>query len=224
MHIPDGFLPAPVWLGGYAVAGATLWLSLRQISQLPNPQASVPKASLLTAAFFVASWIHIPIPPASVHLILNGLLGVMLGPFAFPAIAIGLLFQSVLFQHGGISTLGVNAVIIGIPALIAAQVFKLLPRLPQTPWITGVIAGVAGASGLILSALLFCLLLVVAIPANMDAQTERLAIWGLTLAHLPVALLEGAVTAAIVLFLKQVKPELLEQPKEFGKAIRRMSQ
>ena len=211
MHIPDGFLPTPVWLGGYALGGATVWLSLRQISKLPNPQAWVPKASLMTAAFFVASWIHIPIPPASVHFVLNGLLGVMLGPFAFPAICIGLFFQTVLFQHGGISTLGINSVVIGLPALVATQIYKLHPRLPQTSWATGAIAGLAGASGAMLSALMFCALSILALPVNIDAQAERIAIWGLTLAHFPVALLEGAMTAAIVLFLQQVKPTLLPQ-------------
>ena len=66
----------------------------------------VPKASLLTAAFFVASWIHIPVPPTSVHLVLNGLVGAALGYYAFPAILIGLFFQAVMFQHGGLTTPG----------------------------------------------------------------------------------------------------------------------
>ena len=46
MHIPDGLLPAPLWLGGYAIGGATLWLSLRQLNKLPAPQVQVPKANL----------------------------------------------------------------------------------------------------------------------------------------------------------------------------------
>ncbi|MEM6447040.1 MAG: energy-coupling factor ABC transporter permease, partial [Cyanobacteria bacterium P01_D01_bin.123] len=105
MHVPDGFLPLPIILGGYATTGALTWLSLRHIDRLPNPQAAIPRASLLTAAFFVASWIHIPVPPASVHLVLNGLLGTILGYFAIPAIAIGLFFQAIMFNHGGLSTL-----------------------------------------------------------------------------------------------------------------------
>ena len=211
MHIPDGFLPTPLWLGGYAISGTALWLSLRHIDRLPNPQEGVPKASLLTAAFFAASWIHIPIPPVSVHLMLNGLLGVMLGPFAFPAIAIGLFFQAVLFQHGGLSTLGINAAVLGIPAIIASQIYRWRSRLPPNQWVTGAIAAVAGASGLLMSALLFCILLVAVIPSTVDVQAERVAIASLTLAHIPVALVEGAMTAAIVLFLQRVKPTLLEQ-------------
>ena len=85
MHIPDGILPVTVCAAGYAATAAATWYSLRKINEQENPQASVPKAAMLTAAFFVASWIHIPIPPTSVHLVLNGLLGVLLGYYAFPA-------------------------------------------------------------------------------------------------------------------------------------------
>ena len=98
MHIPDGILPLGISAVGYATGGAATWYSLRKITQKKNSQASIPKASLLTAAFFVASWIHIPVPPASVHLVLNGLLGAVLGYYAFPAILIGLFFQD-SFYH-----------------------------------------------------------------------------------------------------------------------------
>lgn len=132
MHIPDGILPAPIVLTGYAGTGLVTWYSLRRINRQENPQAGVPKASLLTAAFFVASWIHIPVPPTSVHLILNGLLGTLLGYFAFPAILIGLLFQAILFQHGGLSTLGVNALMMGLPAIAAHYIFQLRYRFKIT--------------------------------------------------------------------------------------------
>ncbi|NER52196.1 MAG: cobalt transporter CbiM, partial [Symploca sp. SIO1A3] len=125
MHISDGILPASTCILGYATTGGLTWYSLRQINRAQNPQENIPKASLLTAAFFVASWIHIPIPPSSVHLILNGLLGTVLGYHAFPAILIGLFFQAVFFQHGGLSTLGVNAVMIGLPAIFASYLFQL---------------------------------------------------------------------------------------------------
>ncbi|NES73303.1 MAG: cobalt transporter CbiM, partial [Okeania sp. SIO2D1] len=125
MHISEGILPAQLCISGYGITSFITWYSLRQINRLPNPQASIPKASLLTAAFFVASSIHIPIPPASVHLVLNGLLGTVLGYYAFPAILVGLFFQAIMFGHGGLTTLGINALIMGIPALLAYQIFQL---------------------------------------------------------------------------------------------------
>jgi cobalt/nickel transport system permease protein len=128
MHIPDGILPVSVCAAGYAVTGAVTWYSMRRINKMEDPQASIPKAALLASAFFVASWIHIPVPPVSVHLILNGLMGVMLGWFAFPAILIGLFFQAIMFNHGGLTTLGVNAAMMGLPALAGYGIFQLRYR------------------------------------------------------------------------------------------------
>ncbi len=211
MHLPDGILPAPVAIAGYAATGLATWYSLRQINQSPNPQAQVPKASLLTAAFFVASWIHVPVPPTSVHLILNGLLGTVLGYFAFPAILIGLFFQAIMFQHGGLSTLGVNAVMMGIPAILAYHIFQLRHLFKHSNRILLAIFGfLAGAIGLGLAALVFFVLLMTNLPTNLDTVLERQAIYGLTLAHIPLMLIEGLFTALLVLFFYQVKPELLE--------------
>ena len=49
----------------------------------------------------------------------------VLGYFAFPAILIGLLFQALVIGHGGLTTLGVNAAMMGIPALLAYHIFQL---------------------------------------------------------------------------------------------------
>jgi cobalt/nickel transport system permease protein len=213
VHIPDGIVSAQVCAAGYAVTGLATWYSLRQINRKPDPTAEIPKASLLTAAFFVASSIYIPVPPASVHLILNGLLGVVLGYFAFPAILIGLFFQALVIGHGGITTLGVNAAMMGIPALVAYHIFQLRNSVGQVlkePTRTGVFAFLGGAIGLGLSALIFLALIILNIPAELDAGAERAAVLALAIGHIPLAILEGVFTAMLVLFLRRVKPELLE--------------
>jgi cobalt/nickel transport system permease protein len=214
MHIPDGLLPASICVGGFAATGLMTWVSLRQINRLPDPSAGVPKAALLTAAFFVASSIHIPVPPTSIHLILNGLLGTVLGYYAFPAILVGLLLQAILLGHGGLTTLGVNAIIMGVPALLAAAVFRsrfvLLPSAKQE-WLTVCFAFISGAIGLGLAVLIFMALILTNIPANLDAATERAAVLGLAIAHLPLMAIEGTITALLVLFLHRVKPEILER-------------
>lgn len=213
MHIPDGILPAQVCAAGYAVTGLSTWYSLRRINQKSDPTAEIPKASLLTAAFFVASSIYIPVPPASVHLILNGLLGVILGYFAFPAILIGLFFQALVLGHGGLTTLGINAAMMGIPALLAYHLFQLRhwvgKRLPSN-WATALFAFLGGALGLGIAALVFLTLVVTTIPASFDAGTERNAVLTLSVGHIPLMLVEGVFTAVLALFLQRVKPELLE--------------
>ncbi|NJK81725.1 MAG: cobalt transporter CbiM [Chloroflexaceae bacterium] len=217
MHIPDGILPLAVCGAGYATTATLTWYSLRQIQRRPDPHAMVPRAALLTAVFFVASWIHIPLPPISVHLILNGLLGVILGWYAMPAILVGLFFQAVMFQHGGITTLGVNATLMGLPALLAYGLFQLRFVLHLTGrFATGAVAFVAGALGLGLAVLLFYGVLVATIPANLDVATEQAALTLIALAHIPVVIIEGILTALVVLFLLRVKPELLTDNAPVG--------
>ncbi|MEO1401822.1 MAG: cobalt transporter CbiM [Cyanobacteria bacterium J06635_1] len=214
MHIPDGFVPAPVCIAGYGVTGLLTWYSLKHIRKQGNATAEIPKASLLAATFFVASSIHIPVPPTSIHLVLNGLLGAMLGYFAFPAILIGLFFQAVFLGHGGLSTLGVDAVMMGLPALIAYGVFRLRFRLPQQlppRWRIGIAGFLAGSIGLGLAVLIFVGLIVTTIPTGFDAATERTAVVGLALTHLPLVVIEGLFTALLVVFLQRVKPDMLPQ-------------
>lgn len=214
MHIPDGLLPASVCIAGYATTGALTWYALYTIQRQDDPQAGIPRASLLTAAFFVASWIHILVPPTSVHLMLSGLLGVLLGYYAMPAILIGLFLQAIMFQHGGLTTLGVNATIFGVPALLAGAVFRL--RRGQTSRIlTGVCGFVAGAGGVALAVLIFYSVLITTIPLTINVDQERVAITALALAHIPLMVLEGLFTMLVVLFLQRVRPELLDGPARY---------
>ncbi|MBN1288426.1 MAG: cobalt transporter CbiM [Actinobacteria bacterium] len=212
MHVPDGIVPAWVAITGYAAAGGTTWFSLDRIKRkYENPREMIPTASLLTAVFFVASLIHIPMPPTSVHLVLSGLMGVVLGWYAFPAILIGLFFQAVMFQHGGLTTLGLNACIMGLPALLAFGIFRLrYLRGGDKPGPSMIFGFLAGFSGLVLGALMSSLILILTIPANLDVSVERAAILSLLVAHIPLALLEGVFTALVVLFMLRVKPGLLE--------------
>ena len=213
MHISEGILPASVAITGYAITGGVTWYSLRQINKEKNPRAKIPKASLLTAAFFVASLVHINIPVlfTSIHLVLNGMMGVVLGYYAFPAILIGLFFQAVMFQHGGLSTLGINAVIIGIPALFAHHLFQLKNSLggKQQIW-TGIFGFFAGAGALAISASLFAIVLVTNISSELDVQTEQIAISIALVVYTIQATIEGIFTVMLLFYLEKVKPELLE--------------
>ncbi|MEL6492372.1 MAG: cobalt transporter CbiM [Cyanobacteria bacterium J06634_6] len=213
MHIPDGIVPAQVCIAGYGTTGLLTWFSLRQIDRQGNSAAKVPKAALLTAAFFVASSIYIPIPPASVHLLLNGLLGVILGYFSFPAILIGLFFQALIVGHGGWTSLGVNATMMGLPALLAYHIFQLRyvgkKENAHSQLLIAIFAFLGGAIGLALTALIFMGVVIMTVPADFNAGSERTAVTTLMLIHMPLALLEGAFTAMLAVFLQRVKPELL---------------
>src|SRR5262249_24058426 len=66
--------------------------------------------------------------PTSVHLILNGLVGVVLGRRAPLAVAVGLTLQYLLLSHGGLTTLGINTCIVALPALAGGGRDSLLAR------------------------------------------------------------------------------------------------
>ncbi|MBM3699678.1 MAG: cobalt transporter CbiM [Actinobacteria bacterium] len=212
MHLPDGIITAPAIIGGYAAAAGITAFSMYKIKkQHINPRNIIPRAALLTAAFFAASLIHIPIPPVSVHLVLSGLMGVMLGWFSFPAIIVGLLLQAVMFQHGGLTTLGINACIMGVPAILAYYIFYIRKKSGQKKPLThALLAFGASFIAVVLGALMAALLIIFATPAYLDAAAERNAVIALSIAHLPVAIIEGVFTAIVVLFLLKVKPALLE--------------
>ena len=210
MHIPDGFLPASVCAAGYVATAAVAGYSIYKINKQEDPREDIPKAALMTAAFFVVSWIHIPVPPSSVHLILGGLMGAMLGYYAFPAILIGLFFQAVMFQHGGLTTLGVNAIVMGVPALLAYHVFRLKNVGNHSgPAKTGLFGFLAGFGSIAVSVVLFVVVLLTFVPAGLDLSMERTATISLIIAHVPLMFIEGAFTALVVVFLLRVQPRLL---------------
>lgn len=197
MHISDGVLPTPVAIGGY-VAGAVLvfWSARRSRTQ------DLPKLAVMTAAFFVASLVHIPFGPTSVHLVLPGLTGALLGPSAFLSISLGLLLQSLLFQYGGITALGANSLMMGVPALVCGWFFQKLRG--DTPLRQAIVGGMAGALGTVLAALILAGFLVAG--GEDFFGVAKIAL----LAHVPVILIEGLVSGFTIGFLARVKPEILE--------------
>ena len=196
MHISEGVLSAPILVGGAVLTAVGTAIGLKKLDY-----DHIMTVSLLSATFFVASLIHVPIGPGSVHLLLSGLLGIILGWSAFPAIVTALALQVLFFQYGGIIVLGVNGFIIAGPAVLFGILLK--------PMVTGskkqqMSAGfLAGFCSICLSALLMATALFLS-----DQGFLRVA--GLVLlSHLPVMLIEGLITMFVVTFLNKVQPEIL---------------
>ena len=103
MHIADGILTAPVVAATAVLATVGVAVGVRKVDA-----DDVPRVGILAALFFVGSLIHVPVGVASAHLLLNGLAGLLLGWSAFPALAVALLLQTVLFHFGGFVSLGAN--------------------------------------------------------------------------------------------------------------------
>ena len=196
MHISEGILSAPVLLSGVVLTSVGTAVGLKKMDY-----DRIARAGILAAAFFVASLIHVPIGPASVHLVLNGIVGLLMGWAAFPVILVGLMLQGVIFQFGGITTLGVNTVIMATPALIGHYVFGPLIQKKS------VIAS-AASFGCGFSAILFGTVLVAA--ALMFTQKDFFEVTlVVAAANFPLMIIEGFITVFCVAFLKKVQPAML---------------
>jgi cobalt/nickel transport system permease protein len=203
MHISDGVLTAPWLAAGFALSGLLALLAAYRVRE-----EEIPRIAVLSAAFFVATLMHLPLGPTRVHLLLNGLVGVVLGRRAPLAILIGLALQAALLGHGGFTTIGVNACVMTLPALLAAALFSLMRRFTWFGRGRNAVTWLCG-----------CLLGMISVLATLVLQAAVL-LWGgaedwsgivrlVFLAHLPLVALEGVVLGFTVNYLVRVKPEML---------------
>lgn len=199
MHIAEGVLSTQVLIGGAVITLSGTAIGLKKIEY-----KDMPKIAVLSSAFFVASLIHIPVGFTSAHLILNGLLGIILGWATFPAILLALFLQAILFQFGGLTVLGVNTMIMALPALLSFLVFKSLIKIPNTFW--NFLGGFfSGFCSILFSGLLVAFALT--LSGDKFVPLAKMII----IVHIPIMIIEGILTGFVILFLRKVKPELLER-------------
>jgi cobalt/nickel transport system permease protein len=152
------------------------------------------------AALFVSSLIHFPLAGTSIHLGLFGLAGIILGKRSFPVIFTALLFQSLIFQHGGLLTLGVNAINMGTGAWVAWMIWSVA-KVPV--YLRALLAGFAG----------------IFVPSLLMVAEFRLSGYGTGIAllisiYLLASAIEAAITLSVVKFFLRVKPEILNGTEE----------
>ena len=200
MHIVDGVLSNQVVAIETVAAVVGVGIGLRQLHH-----DDVPKAGMMAAVFYVASLVHIPAPGGvtSVHLVLTGLAGIILGWAAFPTLLTALFLQYLVFRFGGITTLGVNTFNMAAPCIMAWLIFRQLPIQKLSRSMLFLAASVTGGLAVFGGSLLTGLSLLA------SGQEFRAIFVMVILAHLPVVLVDGLVTGSVVLFLSQVKPQLL---------------
>lgn len=198
MHISEGVLNAPVLIGCGIAAAACTAVGLKKLDY-----DRIMNVSLLTATFFVASLIHVPLGPGNVHLVLNGLLGIILGWACFPAILTALLLQAVFFQFGGITVLGVNTIVMALPAIASFYIVRpwLKTNGKKRAWAAfcGGFFAILFSSSLMVLALLF---------TDKGFLTTAKLIFA---AHLPLMIIEGFITMFTVTFLAKVQPDFLHR-------------
>ncbi len=199
MHLADGVLGLPTLVGSAILATAGIAIGLRKLTP-----RSLPSAALFAAVFFIVGTIHIPIGIGSVHLILNGLIGLLLGWLAFPVIFVALVLQALLFSFGGFAVLGANTLLLAAPAVMAH--FALRPFVENSLgsqrkllWL-GLFAATIGIGGaaLIAVAMLW--------STGQQALLNLMVLFGV--AQIPVWIIDAAVSALVVATLGRNLPQV----------------
>lgn len=214
MHMADALISPAVGGAMYAAAGTTLACSARKV-RASLDEKKAPLMGVLGAFVFAAQMINFSIPGtgSSGHLVGGLLLAILLGPeAALLVIASVLVVQALLFADGGLLALGCNIVNMGVTSAFVAfpLVWRRLVGDPLTVsrgrvMLASVLAAVAGlelgALGVVLettasgiSALPFGKFILLMLPI-----------------HVAIGAVEGLVTGAVVLFLREAQPDLLDR-------------
>jgi len=204
MHITEGVLPFSILIIGWILTTIFLYLSIKELRRASD---KISLVALFSSLFFVTSLIHVPLGPTSVHLTLNGLIGIILGRLSYLAIFVGLFFQAIFFNFGGLFVLGVNAFNMASPAVLFYYLAK--PFLKKNSRILNFIGGfIAGFGSIFLAALLVVLELGI---TNKDfISVSKLAVE----AYIPISFLEGLITGVISFLFKDFIKTLQEEKGE----------
>lgn len=216
MHISEGILPLPWAAFWFAVALPFVAIGLRRLQVLAKDDFSwKPLVGLLAAVVFVISCMPVPVPTAGTcsHPCGTGMTAILVGPFISSLIAaVALLIQALFLAHGGLSTWGANIVSMGIAGSFAGfLVFRLFRFMGAGLAVAAFLAGLLSdwATYLATSAEL---------ASGIRGDAPFLPLLGKIViafipTQLPLGILEGAMTAGMVVLLHRKRPELLVRMK-----------
>ena len=207
MHIPDGFLSAPVAVTTAAVAVAAIAVAVKTTNNKMG-EKQVPMMGILAAFIFAAQLLNFPVAGGtSGHLLGAALAAVLLGPW--PAVLIFssvLLVQSLIFQDGGLLALGANITNIGVIAGFGSYyIYKGLTALFKRSR-TGILLGSGiGAWFSVLLAALAC----AAELALSGTSPWEVAVPAMGGVYMLTGIAEGLITAAVLSLVLATRPDLL---------------
>ena len=211
MHMADALLSPGVGLAMWGVAAAALAGASRRLRQRADDRL-MPLMGMLGAFVFAAQMINFTIPAtgSSGHLGGGLLLAILLGPHAaFVVIASVLTVQALFFADGGLLALGANLFNLGVlPCfLVYPLIYRPLVGVAPSPRRAAIAAVVAATFGLQLGALGVVLQTTLSGISSLPLPTFLMLMLPI---HAAIGIVEGLATAAIVLFLRRARPELLD--------------
>jgi cobalt/nickel transport system permease protein len=205
MHIPDGFLTAPVWGACQVLAlPAVAWSARR--AQAGSTETNVPLLGALGAFVFAAQMINFPVAGgASGHLVGSALLAASVGPWAASVVMAAILtLQAFVFQDGGLLALGANLFNMALVGVWAAWVPLRLAAHGRRRRIALAAAGFFSVFTAALCALVELALSGVRLPAA--TVWVALGVFALT------AMIEGILTVAVYEAIERINPRWVQAP------------
>ena len=220
MHMADALLSPGVAGVMYAASAVAAVHSVHKLEQnRDTTDKIIPTMGVMGAFVFAAQMINFTIPGtgSSGHLCGGMLLTAIVGPYAAFLTMIGvLLIQCLLFADGGLMALGAN---VWNMAFYGCFVGGLL-------WKAMMQRGISKRK-IVVASLLGCVLTLQMGALSVSVETLASGITELPFTafllamqpiHLAIGLVEGAITAAVLVFLQQARPALLWQAQTIDEA------
>jgi cobalt/nickel transport system permease protein len=210
MHMADALLSPSVGGAMWTVSAGTIAFCSGKVRS-ERDDRKIPLMGVLGAFIFAAQMINFTIPGtgSSGHLGGGLILTVLLGPCAaFLTIASVLVVQALFFADGGLLALGCNIFNLGFfPAFLAYPLIykKLLGNRPTSASITCA-ALVTAITGLQLGS--FAVVLETA-ASGVASLPLSAFITVMQPIHLAIGIVEGLVTASVVIFVSKTRPEII---------------
>jgi len=207
LHIPDGFVSAPVAAAGWVATVAVVALSVRVANRRLEERA-VPLMGVMAAFIFAAQMMNFPVAGGtSGHLLGGALAVVLLGPWAAIVVMTAVVgLQALLFQDGGLAALGANVLNMGIVTIAVGWAVYRIPRLvarDSRPVLLGA-AFVAGWISVEAGAIATAFML--ALSGTSPLNVVLPAMVGV---HALIGIGEGLITAAAIAFVLSTRPDLI---------------
>ncbi|WP_190008967.1 energy-coupling factor ABC transporter permease [Streptomyces anulatus] len=209
MHVPDGFIDAPVSVAAGVVAAGAVAVSLRG-ARRELDERTAPLAGLVAAFIFAVQMLNFPVAAGtSGHLMGGALAAILVGPYTgVLCVAVVLLMQGIFFADGGLTALGVNVTVMGVvTVLVAYGLFRLLTGvLPSTRRSATVSAFVAALVSVPAAAAAFTLLYWIGGTTDIPIGKVFTAMVGV---HTLIGIGEAVITALTVGAVLAVRPDLV---------------
>ncbi|MFE4619745.1 MULTISPECIES: energy-coupling factor ABC transporter permease [Streptomyces] len=209
MHVPDGFINAPVSAVAGVVAAGAVAVSLRG-ARRELDERTAPLAGLVAAFIFAVQMLNFPVAAGtSGHLLGGALAAILVGPWTgVLCIAVVLLMQGILFADGGLTALGVNITVMGVVTVVVAYaLFRgLVLVLPRTRRSVTVASFAAALVSVPAAAAAFTL--VYAIGGTTDVPLSKV-LTAMVGVHVLIGIGEAVITMLTVGAVVAVRPDLV---------------